>query len=84
MRDAGVARRVQLAGVEDPQERKVYIVQMREPSAAQFVAKMQRTTAAPAHAEIAAPALRQNQPARELLRRRARKKPGGAALRRCP
>ena len=45
VRDAGIARRVQLAGVEDPQERKVYIVQMREPSAAQFVSKMRRTSA---------------------------------------
>jgi subtilisin family serine protease len=41
--DAGIARSVQLAGVEDPQARKVYIVQMREPPAAQFHAAMKQS-----------------------------------------
>ena len=40
VRDAGIARGVQLAGVVDPEARKVYIVQMREPPAAQFQSKM--------------------------------------------
>ena len=45
VRDAGLARHVQLAGVEDPQARKVYIVQMREPPATQFHATLRQTTA---------------------------------------
>ena len=36
VRDAGIAHIVQLAAVEDPEARRVYIVQMREPPAAQL------------------------------------------------
>jgi subtilisin family serine protease len=45
LHDAGIAKGMQLAGVEDPQERKVFIVQMREPSAVEFRSTLQRTTA---------------------------------------
>jgi subtilisin family serine protease len=46
VRDAGIALNVQLAGVEDPQARKVYIVQMREPPAAQFHVAMKQSSVA--------------------------------------
>jgi len=42
LHDAGIAKGLQLAGVEDPQERKVYIVQLREPSAAEFQSTLMR------------------------------------------
>ena len=45
LHDAGIAKGLQLAGVEDPEERKVYIVQLREPSAAEFQSTLRRTTA---------------------------------------
>ena len=40
LRDAGLARGVQLAGVADPEERKVYIVQLRQPSTAEYHASL--------------------------------------------
>jgi subtilisin family serine protease len=40
LRDAGLARGMQLAGVRDPDERKVFIVQLREPSAAEYHASL--------------------------------------------
>jgi len=49
LRDAGVARGLQLAGVDDPDARKVYIVQMREASAAEFHAALTKRVA-PAYA----------------------------------
>jgi len=49
LRDAGVARGLQLAGVDDPAARKVYIVQMREASVAEFHAAVVKR-AAPASA----------------------------------
>ena len=36
LRDAGLAKGLRLAGVADPEERKVYIVQLRQPPAAAF------------------------------------------------
>jgi subtilisin family serine protease len=48
LRDAGIARGLQLAGVEDPDATKVYIVQLREPSAAEYFSRLYKTTAAPA------------------------------------
>ena len=44
LRDAGIGKGLQLAGVNDPQERKVFIVQLREPSAAEFQSSLRRTT----------------------------------------
>ena len=46
LHDAGIAKGLQLAGVEDPQARKVFIVQLRQPSAAEFHATTLRRTAA--------------------------------------
>ena len=46
LRDAGIARGLQLASIDDPDARKVYIVQLRMPSAAQFHASLHKTTAA--------------------------------------
>jgi subtilisin family serine protease len=46
LHDAGVAKGLRLAGVEDPQARKVFIVQLREPSAAEFHATSLRRTVA--------------------------------------
>jgi subtilisin family serine protease len=40
LRDAGLAKGVQLAGVADPEERKVYIVQLRQPSTAEYHASL--------------------------------------------
>ena len=45
LHDAGIAKGLQLAGVDDPEARKVFIVQMREPSAAEFQSTLRRTTA---------------------------------------
>jgi len=48
LRDAGIARGLQLAGVDDPDARKVYIVQLRTPSAAEFHSTLYKTaTVAP-------------------------------------
>jgi len=48
LRDAGIARGLQLAGVDDPDARKVYIVQLRTPSATEFHSSLYKTaTAAP-------------------------------------
>ncbi len=46
LRDAGIARGLQLAGVDDPDARKVYIVQLRAPSAAEFHSTLYKTTTA--------------------------------------
>jgi len=43
LHDAGIAKGLQLAGVGDPEERKVYIVQLQEPSAAEFQSNLRRT-----------------------------------------
>jgi subtilisin family serine protease len=40
LRDAGLARGMQLATVADPEERKVYIVQLRQPSTAEYHASL--------------------------------------------
>ena len=45
LRDAGIARGLQLAGVEDPAVRKVYIVQLRAPSVAEFHSTLHKTAA---------------------------------------
>lgn len=45
LRDAGLARGLQLAGVEDPEARKVYIVQLQTPSAAEYHATVQKAAA---------------------------------------
>ena len=45
LRDAGIARGLQLAGVDDPADRKVYIVQLRAPSAAEFHSTLLKTAA---------------------------------------
>lgn len=42
LRDAGIARGLQLAGVDNPDARKVYIVQLREPSAAVYHSTLQK------------------------------------------
>ena len=48
LRDAGIARGLQLAGIDDPEARKVYIVQLHAPSAAEFHSTLYKTaTAAP-------------------------------------
>jgi subtilisin family serine protease len=48
LRDAGIARGLQLAGVDDPDARKVFIVQLRTPSAAEFHSTLYKTaTVAP-------------------------------------
>ena len=44
LRDAGTARGLQLAGNEDPETRKVYIVQLRTPSTAQFHSMLHKST----------------------------------------
>lgn len=46
LHDAGVAKGLQLAGVVDPEERKVFIVQLRAPSAAELQSTLRHTTAA--------------------------------------
>ena len=46
LRDAGIARGLQLAGTEDPDARKVYIVQLRTPSAAEYFSRLYKATAA--------------------------------------
>jgi len=46
LRDAGIARGLQLAGVDDADARKVFIVQLRTPSATEYFAAVQKTTAA--------------------------------------
>jgi hypothetical protein len=43
LHDAGIAKGLQLAGVGDPEERKVYIVQLQEPSVAEFQSTLRRT-----------------------------------------
>ena len=45
LRDAGIARGLQLAEVGDPEERKVYIVQLRTPSAAEYYSALRKTSA---------------------------------------
>ncbi|MDH3585959.1 MAG: S8 family serine peptidase [Gammaproteobacteria bacterium] len=45
LHDAGIARGLQLAGNEDPDARKVYIVQLRTPSAAEYYSALRQTTA---------------------------------------
>jgi hypothetical protein len=45
LRDAGIARGLQLADVGDPEERKVYIVQLRTPSAAEYYSALRKTSA---------------------------------------
>ena len=45
LRDAGIARGLQLAGVQDPDARKVYIVQMQAPSAAEYHSTLQKAAA---------------------------------------
>jgi len=45
LHDAGIAKGLQLAGVDDPEARKVFIVQLREPSAAEFQSTLRRTAA---------------------------------------
>ena len=52
VRDAGIALNVQLAGVEDPQARKVYIVQMREPPAVQFHAALKKSSVSLSTAQL--------------------------------
>ncbi len=44
LRDAGIARNLQLAGVADPDERKVFIVQLRTPSAAEYYSVLRKST----------------------------------------
>jgi subtilisin family serine protease len=46
LRDAGIGRGLQLAGTEDPDARKVFIVQLRTPSAAEYFSALRKTTAA--------------------------------------
>jgi subtilisin family serine protease len=46
LRDAGIARGLQLAGIVDPEERKVFIVQLRTPSAAEYYSALRKTAAA--------------------------------------
>ena len=46
LRDAGPGIGIQLAGTENPAERKVYIVQLKSPSAAEFHAKLARPVVA--------------------------------------
>jgi subtilisin family serine protease len=46
LQDAGIARGLQLANVGDPDQRKVYIVQLRTPSAAEHYSTLRKTTAA--------------------------------------
>ena len=46
LRDAGIARGLQLAGVDDPDARKVYIVQLRSPSAAVYHSTLHKPAAA--------------------------------------
>ena len=46
LHDAGIARGLQLAGVNDPDARKVYIVQLRSPSAIEFHSTLYKTGAA--------------------------------------
>ena len=45
LRDAGIARGLQLAGVDDPDARKVYIVQLRSPSAAVYHSTLHKPAA---------------------------------------
>jgi len=46
LHDAGIGKGLQLAGVEDPEERKVFIVQLRAPSVAELQSTLRHTTAA--------------------------------------
>ncbi len=46
LRDAGIARGLQLAGVDDPDARRVYIVQLRNPSAAAYHSTLNKPAAA--------------------------------------
>ncbi|NCF24268.1 MAG: S8 family serine peptidase [Gammaproteobacteria bacterium] len=46
LRDAGIARGLQLEGIQDPDARKVYIVQLRTPSAAEYYSALRKSTAA--------------------------------------
>jgi subtilisin family serine protease len=52
LHDAGIVKGLQLAGVADPEERKVFIVQLRQPSAAAFHAGLHKTAAPLAAAKM--------------------------------
>jgi subtilisin family serine protease len=63
LRDAGIARGLQLAAVHDPDARKVYIVQLQAPSAAEYHATLHKPAAAPLAAKPARPRLDKASPA---------------------
>ncbi len=63
LRDAGIARGLQLAGVADPDARKVYIVQLQAPSAAEYHATLHKPAAAPTAAKAVRPRLDKASPA---------------------
>ena len=63
LRDAGIARGLQLAGVNDPDARKVYIVQLRSPSAAEFHSTLYKTGAAARISKTSQPRLDKANPA---------------------
>ena len=63
LRDAGIARGLQLAGVNDPDARKVYIVQLRSPSAAEFHSTLYKTGAAARVSKTSQPRLDKANPA---------------------
>lgn len=63
LRDAGIARGLQLAGVDDPDARKVYIVQLHAPSAAEFHSTLYKTTAPAPAGKPSQPRLDKSSPA---------------------
>ena len=63
LRDAGIARSLQLAGIGDPDARKVYIVQLRAPSAAEFHSTLYKTAAAARVAKTSRPRFDKASPA---------------------
>ena len=63
LRDAGIARGLQLAGVDDPDARKVYIVQLQAPSAAEYHATLHKPAGTPLAAKPLRPRLDKANPA---------------------
>ncbi len=63
LRDAGIARGLQLAGVDDPEARKVYIVQLRTPSAAEFHSTLYKTSTAAPVSKVSRPRIDKASPA---------------------
>jgi subtilisin family serine protease len=63
LRDAGIARGLQLAGTADPGARKVYIVQLQSPSAAEYHATLHKPAAVAMAAKPSRPRLDKASPA---------------------